>query len=65
MTTVKGYVVTFDTPDLNGVIITKESIDLSNFENLKLRGDIVDYEINDTGVLITKAIDLNDYNFEI
>ena len=37
-------------------IYLKESINLENLEQLKLSGEIVDYEVDGIGVKITKKI---------
>ena len=53
-----GYVVRFNEPDLNGNIIKKEAINLDNFQQMKIRGEIIDYEIDDNGVKIIKKFNL-------
>lgn len=46
-----GYVVRFNEPDINGNIIKKEAI---NFQQMKIRGEIIDYEIDENGVRVIK-----------
>lgn len=53
-----GYVVRFNEPDLNGNIIKKEAINLDNFQQMKICGEIIDYEIDDNGVKIIKKMNL-------
>lgn len=53
-----GYVIRFNEPDLNGNIILKESVNADNFEQMKIRGEIVDYEIDEKGVKVTKKFNL-------
>jgi hypothetical protein len=49
-----GYIMIFDKPDLNGIAISKKAINLDDFEQMKKRGDIIDYEIDEKGIKITK-----------
>ena len=53
-----GFLVKFNEPDLNGTIIKKEAIQLDILQQMKIRGDIIDYEIDENGVMITKKINL-------
>lgn len=53
-----GYVVRFNEPDLNGNIIKKEAINLDNFQQMKIRCEIIDYEIDDNGVKIIMNFNL-------
>ena len=53
-----GYVVRFNEPDLNGNIILKEAVNFDNFQQMKIRGEIVDYEIDDNGVKVIKKFNL-------
>ena len=52
-----GYVIRFNEADTNG-IINKDAINIKNFEQMKVAGTIVDYEIDDNGVKIIKKFDL-------
>lgn len=56
--TCSSYVVEFDNPDFYGNIFNKESVDIDHFEQMKISGDIVDYEIDDKGVFVIKKFDL-------
>jgi dihydrofolate reductase len=49
-----GYAVRFNEPNLNGIIIKKEAINLDNFQQMKIRGDIIDYTIDENGVKVIK-----------
>lgn len=53
-----GYLVKFNEPDLNGTIIKKEAMQLDSLQQMKTHGDIIDYEIDENGVMITKKINL-------
>ena len=53
-----NYVVKFNEPDLNGNIIKKEAINLENFQQMKIRGEIIDYEIDENGVKVIKKFNL-------
>ncbi len=46
-----GYVVLFDSPDKNGNIVTKSSVNLDRFDKMKANGDIVDYKVDNIGVM--------------
>ncbi len=53
-----SYFVRFNEPDLNGNVMLKEAINLDNFQQMKIRGEIVDYEIDDNGVRVIKKFNL-------
>ena len=48
-----GYVIRFN-EDTAGIIINKDAINIKDFEQMKVAGTIVDYEIDDSGVKIKK-----------
>ena len=52
------YAIRFNEADANGIIINKDAINIKNFEQMKVAGTIVDYEIDDNGVKIIKKFDL-------
>lgn len=58
-----GYILRFNEPDLNGNIVLKESINLDNFEQMKIRGEIVDFEIDDNGVKVIKKFNPSSVSF--
>ena len=41
-----GYVIRFNEADTNGIIINKDAINIKDFEQMKVAGTIVDYEID-------------------
>jgi hypothetical protein len=49
-----GHAVRFNEADSNGIIINKDAINIKDFEQMKVAGTIVDYEIDDNGVKIIK-----------
>ena len=53
-----GYVVRFNEPDLKGNVILKEAVNFDNFQQMKIRGEIVDFEIDDNGVKVIKKFNL-------
>lgn len=53
-----GYTIIFNEVDVNGIIINKDAINIKDFEQMKVAGTIVDYEIDDNGVKIIKKFDL-------
>jgi hypothetical protein len=53
-----GYVIRFNEADTNGIIINKDAINIKDFEQMKVAGTIVDYEIGDNGVKIIKKFNL-------
>ena len=53
-----GYVVRFNEPDLNGNMIKKGAINLDNFQQMKIRGEIIDYKIDENGVKVIKKFNL-------
>ena len=61
--TVEGDLFKFDQPDANNYIIPKNAINSKDFENMKIRGEILDYEINDNGVKVIKKVNLKSISF--
>ena len=53
-----GYAIRFNEVNANGIIINKDAINIKDFEQMKVTGTIVDYEIDDNGVKIIKNFDL-------
>jgi hypothetical protein len=53
-----GYTIRFNEVDTNEIIINKDAININDFEQMKVSGTIVDYEIDDNGVKIIKKFDL-------
>ena len=53
-----GYVLRFNEADTAGIIINKDAINIKDFEQMKVAGTIVDYEIDDSGVKINKNREL-------
>jgi len=53
-----GYAIRFNEKDLNGNMILKDAVNLDNFQQMKTRGEIIDYEVDDFGVKIVKSFDL-------
>lgn len=53
-----GYIIRFNEADSNGIIINKDVINIKDFEQMKVAGTIVDYEIDDNGVKVIKKFDL-------
>ena len=53
-----GYVIRFNEAGTNGIIINKDAINIKDFEQMKVAGIIVDYEIDDNGVKIIKKFAL-------
>jgi len=51
-TTYSGYVIIFNQPDSNGIVILKESVNTNNFDKMKSVGKIVDYIVDDIGIII-------------
>lgn len=60
-----GYLVKFNEPDLNGTIIKKEAIQLDSLQEMKIRGDIIDYEIDENGLKVIKKINLTSVDKKI
>jgi hypothetical protein len=54
--TYTGYLIVFNVVDTNGIIYKKDSIDTKIFDQLKEKNEIIDYKVDDKGVLITKKI---------
>ena len=52
-----GYVMKFNEPDFNGNIIKKEAVNFEQFKQMKIRGDIINYEIDEIGVSIVKKFE--------
>lgn len=57
-----GYLYKFNLPDLNGKIYTKDTFDYKYINNLKIRGIIKDYEIDENGIKIIKSFDIHSFN---
>jgi len=53
-----GHVVRFNEPDLNGNIILKKTVNINNFQQMKIRSEIVDCKIDDNGVKVIKKFNL-------
>ena len=53
-----GCAIRFNEADTNGIIINRDAINIKDFEQMKVAGTIVDYEIDDNGVKIIKKFDL-------
>ena len=53
--TVTTYAIRFDHPDSRGNIIKKDAVNTWHFDKMKKSGEIIDYKIDDKGVLIKKA----------
>lgn len=51
-----SIVIRFNEVDVNGIIINKDTINIKDFEQMKVAKIIVDYEIDDVGVKIIKKI---------
>lgn len=51
-----GYVLYFNKPDSSYRVLTRESFNIDSFEQMKNKGQIDDYIIDDIGVQITKKI---------
>lgn len=49
---VSTYCILFGELDSNGFVVNKGSINIDNFEKIKSKGEIVDYEVDDVGVKI-------------
>ena len=49
-----GYIVKFNEPDLNFNIISNESINLYNLQQIKNCDEIIDYEIYTNGIKVIK-----------
>jgi len=62
MDKVSGYVYKFNEPTKDGLIYKKESFDMSKFEQLKMRGEILDFEIDEFGVKIIKQVDITSFD---
>lgn len=58
-----GYAIRFNEADANGIIINKNAINIKDFEQMKVSGSIVDYEIDNNGVKIIKKFDLKSVSF--
>lgn len=59
---VGGYAFRFNEPDLEGKMYTKDSFSSEHFEDLKFRGVIKDYEIDEFGIRIIKSVDVLSYD---
>jgi hypothetical protein len=54
-----GYLVRFDEPDQNGVIVKREAIDVNDLDRLALRGSIIDHKVDEHGVRIINEFEVN------
>ena len=54
--TITTYAIRFDHPDSRGNIIKKDAVNTWHFDKMKESGDIIDYEIDQLGVKVTKSI---------
>lgn len=59
----KIQIIKFNSPNLNGQIFTKDSIDVSDLVLLKLNGIIEDFEIDDNGIKVIKKMKINSIDF--
>ena len=55
---VSGYVIKFDEPDCNNNVIKANSFNPKDFEQMKISGKILDYEIDENGVKVVKRMDI-------
>jgi len=55
---VSGYTIRFDEPDSNNNVIKANSFNPKDFEQMKIAGTILDYEIDDNGVKVVKRMDI-------
>ena len=53
-----GYVLRFNEPDSHGNVILPNSFNVKDFEQMKIAGNIIDYEIDDKGVKVIKRVDI-------
>ena len=51
-----GYAIIFNIPDSQGNVIMPDSFDSKDFQKMKLSGNIIDYEIDEIGVKVTKKL---------
>lgn len=50
---ITSYAVVFNVPDGNGNIITPESVNTKDLDDMKSWGKIIDYVVNEIGVKVT------------
>jgi hypothetical protein len=62
--TYSGYAIRFGEVDKKGNLFLKESVDKQMFEDLKIRGEIKDFAIDDNGVMIIKEIQIKSADYE-
>lgn len=55
---VSGYAIRFDEPDCNNNAIKANSFNPKDFEQMKIAGKMLDYEIDENGVKVVKRIDI-------
>ena len=51
-------IILFNTPDIHGYIHKKEDLNEDLLKNMKMCGEILDYEIDDKGIKIIKKFNL-------
>lgn len=61
--TASGYLFKFNEPTENGRIYLKEAFDPQQFEELKLRGIIKQYHIDENGVKVIIGVDVISFDF--
>ena len=54
-----GYAILFNEPDSDGNVILQNSFNVKDFEQMKIEGNIIDYEIDNKGVKVTKRMYIN------
>ena len=55
---VSGYAIKFDEPGCNNNAIKANSFNPKDFEQMKIAGKILDYEIDENGVKVVKRMDI-------
>lgn len=53
-----SYALRFNEPDSHGNVILPNSFNVKDFEQMKIAGKIIDYEIDDNGVKVIKRMDI-------
>lgn len=51
------WALRFNEVDSEGNMVLKSAVNIDDLEQMKIKGEIVDYEINDIGLKITKQVD--------
>jgi len=51
-----GYALRFNEPDSNGNVILASAFDAKDFDKMKESGNIMDYQIDNIGVMIMKTL---------